>query len=88
MVHAIPLRLRDETIGAMNIFNSNLTELTSQEVSPAQALADAATIGILQERAVSHGVDLAAQLQRALDSADRRRTGERNCSRTSEHRDG
>ena len=68
MVHAIPLRLRDETIGAMNIFNSNLTELTSQEVSSAQALADAATIGILQERAVSHGVDLAAQLQRALDS--------------------
>jgi GAF domain-containing protein len=68
MVHAIPLRLRDETIGAMNIFNANLTELTSQEVNLAQALADAATIGILQERAVSHGVELAAQLQRALDS--------------------
>jgi GAF domain-containing protein len=68
MVHAIPLRLRDETIGAMNIFNPNLTELTPQEVNLAQALADAATIGILQERAVSHGVELAAQLQRALDS--------------------
>jgi transcriptional regulator with GAF, ATPase, and Fis domain len=68
MVHAIPLRLRDETIGALNIFNQNLTLLTSQEVNLAQALADAATIGILQERAIRHGAELAGQLQRALDS--------------------
>src|ERR1700733_5076662 len=54
MVHALPLRLRDDTIGAMNIFNAHLSELTSQEVNLAQALADAATIGILQERAVRH----------------------------------
>lgn len=68
MVHALPLRLRSETIGAMNIFNAELVELTSQEVNLAQALADAATIGILQERAVRHGVELAGQLQRALNS--------------------
>ena len=68
MVHALPLRLRDETIGAMNIFNPGLSELTLQEVNLAQALADAATIGILQQRAVMHGVELAAQLQGALDS--------------------
>jgi AmiR/NasT family two-component response regulator len=42
--------------------------LTSQEVNLAQALADAATIGILQERAVNHGAQLARQLQSALNS--------------------
>jgi GAF domain-containing protein len=68
MVHALPLRLRSDTIGAMNIFNEDLRELTSQEVNLAQALADAATIGILQERAVHEGVHLASQLQGALNS--------------------
>jgi len=68
MVHALPLRLRTETIGAMNVFNANLSHLTSQDVNLAQALADAATIGILQERAVRHGVQLAGQLQGALNS--------------------
>lgn len=68
MVHALPLRLRNETIGAMNIFNVDLVELTAQEVNLAQALADAATIGILQERAVRYGVELAGQLQQALNS--------------------
>jgi GAF domain-containing protein len=68
MVHALPLRLRSDTIGAMNIFNANLSEMTPQDVNLAQALADAATIGILQERAVRHGVQLAGQLQGALNS--------------------
>jgi transcriptional regulator with GAF, ATPase, and Fis domain len=68
MVHALPLRLRDDTIGAMNIFDRELRELTLQEVNLTQALADAATIGILQERAVQHGAQLARQLQVALNS--------------------
>ena len=68
MVHALPLRLRSETIGAMNVFNANMSPLSSQDVNLAQALADAATIGILQERAVRHGVQLASQLQGALNS--------------------
>ena len=67
-VHALPLRLRNETIGAMNIFNASVMEMTPLEVNLAQALADAATIGILQERAVRQGVELAAQLQGALNS--------------------
>jgi GAF domain-containing protein len=68
MVHALPLRLRDDTIGAMNIFDTELRELTAQELNLAQALADAATIGILQERAINHGAQLAQQLQSALNS--------------------
>jgi GAF domain-containing protein len=68
MVHALPLRLRENTIGAMNIFDTELRELTPQELNLAQALADAATIGILQERAINHGAQLARQLQAALNS--------------------
>jgi GAF domain-containing protein len=68
MVHALPLRLRSDVIGAMNIFSSDTRELSAEDVNLTQALADAATIGILQERAVKHGTDLASQLQGALNS--------------------
>jgi transcriptional regulator with GAF, ATPase, and Fis domain len=68
MAHALPLRLREDTIGAMNIFDTRLRELTSLEVNLVQALADAATIAILQERTVRHGAQLARQLQVALNS--------------------
>ena len=68
MAHALPLRLRAEVIGAMNIFSVELRELSPEDVSLIQALADAATIGILQERAIKHGTDLAGQLQGALNS--------------------
>jgi len=68
MVHALPLRLRSDVIGAMNIFSPELRELSPQDVNLTQALADVATIGILQERAVKHGTDLAEQLQSALNS--------------------
>jgi hypothetical protein len=68
MVHALPLRLRSDVIGAMNIFSPELRELSPEDVNLTQALADAATIGILQERAVKHGADLAGQLQGALNS--------------------
>jgi len=68
MVHALPLRLRRDVIGAMNIFSPETRELSPEDVNLTQALADAATIGILQERAVKHGTDLASQLQGALNS--------------------
>lgn len=68
LAHALPLRLRSNVIGAMNIFSPELRELLPEDVNLTQALADAATIGILQERAIKHGTDLAAQLQGALNS--------------------
>jgi GAF domain-containing protein len=68
MVHALPLRLRSDVIGAMNIFSTELAELSPEDINLVQALADAATIGILQERAIAHGADLAGQLQGALNS--------------------
>ena len=68
MVHAMPLRLRNDVIGAMNIFDLEFRVLSPQDVNLTQALADAATIGILQERAIRHETDLAGQLQGALNS--------------------
>ena len=68
VVHALPLRLRADVIGAMNIFSADLRDLSAIEVDLAQALADVATIGILQERAVAQGTHLASQLQDALNS--------------------
>jgi GAF domain-containing protein len=68
MVHALPLRLRDEVIGAMNVFDTSFRELTLTESNLLRAFADAATIGILQERTVKQKSDLSIQLQGALNS--------------------
>ena len=69
IVHALPLRLRDEVIGAMNIFSPEQRELLPVDVAIIQALADAATIGILQERAARRGaVEISEHLQEALDA--------------------
>ncbi len=68
MVHAVPLRLRDEVIGAMNVFDASLQELTQADSNLIRALADAATIGILQERMLRQQSDLSIELQGALNS--------------------
>jgi hypothetical protein len=68
VVHALPMRLRAERIGAMNIFDERVRLLGSADVSLAQAFADVATIGILQERAVHRSTDLSEELQHALNS--------------------
>lgn len=67
-VHALPLRLRGQVIGAMNLFCRDRSSLTDDDVSVGQALADVATIGLLQERTVRHGEIVAEQLQAALNS--------------------
>lgn len=67
-VHATPLRLRGDVIGTMNLFSEHVGELAPADIAVAQALADVATIGILQERAVRGANLISEQLQYALDS--------------------
>ena len=67
-VHAFPLRLRQEVIGALNLFSTDVGRMTPTDVRMVQAVADIATIGILQERAIHRGLVLTEQLQTALQS--------------------
>jgi len=67
-VHAIPMRFRPKTIGALNLFRSETGALTEEDAAIGQALADVATISILQERTVRENAAVNEQLQRALNS--------------------
>ena len=66
--YAIPLRLRDTTIGSMNLLRAETGELNSPDLRAAQALADVATIGILHERTIRASDTTREQLQRALNT--------------------
>ncbi len=66
--HAVPLRLRSDAIGAMGLYRNRRGDLNRADAAVAQALANLASIGIMQERAVRESGMVAEQLQRALDS--------------------
>ena len=67
-VVALPMRLREQTIGGLNLFDNRAVPVPQDDWQLAQALADVATIGILQQRYAHRSVMLAEQLQRALNS--------------------
>jgi len=67
-VHAVPMRLREEIIGSLNLFRTQPGHLPEVDAHVGQALADVATIAMLQERAVRSRHVLAEQLQTALNS--------------------
>jgi GAF domain-containing protein len=66
--HALPLRLRRQVLGALNLFTVERTALTGDHLAVAQGMADIATISLLHERALRDQVLLAEQLQAALHS--------------------
>jgi GAF domain-containing protein len=67
-VFAIPLRLRNERIGALNMFRRQPGAMAASDLLVAQALADVATIGILHQRVLTRGAQVNSQLQVALNS--------------------
>jgi GAF domain-containing protein len=67
-VQALPMRLRMQVIGALNLFRATPGDFTGEDVRVGQALADVATIGLLQERGTRRSETLNEQLQGALNS--------------------
>ncbi|RYB94497.1 ANTAR domain-containing protein [Nocardioides oleivorans] len=67
-VHAFPMRLRDRVIGALNVFGTEAQVLEPDEARVVQALADVATISIIQEQAIARAEVVTEQLQAALNS--------------------
>ncbi|HST83577.1 MAG TPA: GAF and ANTAR domain-containing protein [Kineosporiaceae bacterium] len=67
-VYAVPMRLRGEVIGAVNVFGRRAGEWDVEDLRIVQALVDVATIGLLQERVIRRGEVLTEQLQGALNS--------------------
>ena len=67
-VSAVPLRLRAQIIGALNLFSSRPDALNDDDVGVAQAMADIATIGILQARVIRDSSIFSSQLELALES--------------------
>jgi len=67
-VHALPMRLRTQIIGAFNLFHTNPHQLDRSVTRIGQAMADVATIGLIQERSLRHHETLVDQLQTALNS--------------------
>lgn len=66
--HAVPMRLRQTMIGALNLLSTEPDGVDEISVNLGQALADVATIGILQHRTIDDSAILTRQLQTALNS--------------------
>jgi GAF domain-containing protein len=67
-VHALPMRLRGVIVGAVNLFHRDPGKMRQADVEAAQALADVATIAILQHRATLDAQLVNDQLNHALNS--------------------
>ena len=67
-VQALPMRLRDQVIGALNLFRGTVGDFDAGTVQVGQALADVATISLLHERSMRRRDTLNEQLQTALNS--------------------
>jgi GAF domain-containing protein len=68
MVHALPMRLRGTVLGALNLFHVEPSHMSQADVDAAQALADVATIALLQHRAALEAQVVNEQLNNALNS--------------------
>lgn len=66
--HALPMRLRGSVIGALNLFAPQEGALSAEDVAAGQALADVATIAIVQQRIASESRIIIEQLNTALTS--------------------
>ncbi|MGW7067652.1 GAF and ANTAR domain-containing protein [Streptomyces sp. NPDC054855] len=67
-VYAVPVQLRKETIGVLNLFRRTPEALGGADRKLARALADATAISLLQQTLLDHHRTLGTQLQQALNT--------------------
>ena len=67
-VYAVPMRLREERLGALNLFANQPYGLIEPDEAVAQAMADVATIGILHQRFIHQREEISEQLQKAFNA--------------------
>lgn len=67
-VTAVPMRLRGQVVGALNLFLTEAVDLTDEDLTVAQSLADLATIAILHDRLIIDDRTLISQLRTALET--------------------
>jgi transcriptional regulator with GAF, ATPase, and Fis domain len=67
-VHAVPMRLRDTVLGALNLFSTQVGPLSDDDLALAQALAHVASVALVQERAAADKDLIVSQLNTALSS--------------------
>jgi GAF domain-containing protein len=67
-VHALPMRLRGAVVGALNLFHIEAGRMRPADIAAAQAMADVATIAVLQHRATLEAQIINEQLSHALNS--------------------
>jgi hypothetical protein len=67
-VHALPMRLRSTTLGTLGLFGTTVGALNEDDLVLGQALADVASVALVQDAAAIDKAALNAQLQTALNS--------------------
>lgn len=67
-VHALPMRLRDQILGGLNLFSARSGSLSPDTLRLAQLLADVASIGIVHERNLRHPEVVVEQLQSTMNN--------------------
>ena len=67
-VHAVPMKLRGNVLGALNLFGESVGRLEDSDLDLAQALAHVASVAIVNEKSASDHMTVNSQLQHALTS--------------------
>lgn len=87
-VYAVPMRLRDDRLGALNLFSTRTSGLAQSDETLAQAMADVATIGILHKRFIRKSEEVSEQLSGGVQHQDRLGAGQGGGRRVSQDRHG
>lgn len=67
-VHAVPMRLRGDTLGGLGLFGDRVGTLDDNDLDLAQALAHVACVAIVNEKSAADRTSVNTQLQHALTS--------------------